>query len=315
MRIIKSPHILVTGASGMIGSAFHRNPRHKEFIFVDSRDCDLTDKRQTMEMFHRHRPSAVIHLAAKVGGLLANINNMADFYLKNIEMNTNILEASREHKVTKVVSLLSTCVYPDECTYPLTEDQIHTGAPHESNYGYAYAKRMLDVQSRAYRKQYGCNFITAIPNNLYGKFDNFDLKESHVIPAMIRKIHAARDNNANVVLWGSGSPIREFTYSCDLANILLFLLDKYNDSDPINVGNTESCTIKELSKIISEKLGFSGEIVWDKDKPDGQHKKPSDNSRFISLGWKQENYTSLHTGLDRVIDWYERSYPMVRGLN
>ena len=163
-----------------------------------------------------------------MGGLKANLNNLGSFYYENIIINSNVLEASRKFNVKKVVSLLSTCVYPDKITYPLTEEQIHNGKPHDSNYGYAYAKRMLDVQSQAYRDQYGCNFITAIPNNLFGENDNFDLENSHLIPAIIRKVHEAKMNNSDIILWGDGSPLREFTYSKDLAKIILFLLNNYD---------------------------------------------------------------------------------------
>lgn len=298
----------------MVGSAFYKSSRHMEFIFVESKECDLSDYDQTISLFAFHRPDIVIHLAAKVGGLIANMENMGEFYLKNIQINTNVLEAAKQFHVAKVVSLLSTCVYPAEASYPLTEDQIHSGPPHESNFAYAYAKRMLDIQSRAYRKQYGCNFITAVPNNLYGKHDNFDLENSHVIPAMIRKIYMAREDKRDVVLWGSGSPVREFTYAQDLVDIVLFLVDHYSDPEPINVGNTKEYSIKSLAEIIAKKLNFKGNIIWDTEKPDGQKRKPSDNSKLISLGWREENYTSLEQGLDSTIEWFESIYPMVRGL-
>ena len=155
-------------------------------------------------------------------------HTLADFYTENMKINTNILHGAYTHNVTKVVSLLSTCVYPDKASYPLTEEQIHNGSPHKSNYAYAYAKRMLDIQSQAYHDQYGCNFVTAVPNNLYGEHDNFHLKDSHVIPAMIRKMYEAKETQTDVVLWGDGSPLREFTYSPDLAQILLFVLENYD---------------------------------------------------------------------------------------
>ena len=180
--------ILVTGGSGMVGQAFNEVQTEKELLLLSSRECDLRDKKKTYELFNYLKPEAVIHLAARVGGIQANMSHMAEFYLDNVLINTHVLEASRRTGVKKVVSLLSTCVYPDDVTYPLSEDQIHNGQPHSSNFAYAYAKRMLDIQSRAYRQQYGCNFITAIPNNLFGENDNYHLENSHVIPAIMHKM-------------------------------------------------------------------------------------------------------------------------------
>ena len=222
---------------------------------------------------------------------------------------------TQDFNIKKVVSLLSTCVYPDDAIYPLTEEQIHLGPPHASNFGYAYAKRMLDVQSRAMRQQYGCNFITAIPNNLFGPNDNYDLEGSHVIPAIMRKMHEAKLGNENVILWGDGSPLREFTYSKDLAEILLFLLERYDEPEPINVGNTQEYSIKEVAEMIAEIVGFDGKIVWDTSKPMGQHRKPSDNSKLIELGWKQENYTDLKKSLTETYKWVILKYPNLRGMS
>ena len=214
--------ILITGGTGMVGSAFeHIYPKRN--IIICPRTYDLRNSQHAQRVLQNIHPDAIIHLAAKVGGVKANMEYLGDFYRDNVLINTNVLEAARKFKVKKVVSLLSTCVYPDEVNYPLTEDQIHNGPPHPSNYAYAYAKRMLDIQSRAYRDQYGCNFITAIPNNLFGEHDNFDLENSHVLPAIIRKVYEAKLNGTNVSLWGDGSSLREFTYSRDLAEILLFL--------------------------------------------------------------------------------------------
>jgi len=218
--------VLVTGGTGLVGHALQKVLPNA--VYLSSKDYDLRNYDECLSMIRKYMPEHVFHLAAKVGGVKANSDFAAEFYYDNILINTNVLNASYNNNVEKVVSLLSTCVYPNKVNYPLTEDQIHNGEPHQSNFAYAYAKRMLDVQSRSYRKQYGCNFITAVPNNLFGENDNFDLENSHVIPAIIRKIHEANVNNKNVVLWGDGSPTREFTYSLDLANILLFILEKYD---------------------------------------------------------------------------------------
>jgi len=299
----------------MLGSALKKAKTEHDLVLVSSKDGDLRDFQSTSLLFAEYRPDAVIHLAAKVGGVKANTDYISDFYEENIQINTNVLKCAKDFGTKKVVSLLSTCVYPNNAIYPLTEEQIHNGRPHKSNYGYAYAKRMLDVQSRAYRQQYGCNFITAIPNNLFGPNDNYDLENSHVIPAIMRKMHEAKLSNEDVVLWGDGSPLREFTYSKDLAEILLFLLEHYDEPEPINVGNTQEYSIKEVAEMIAEIVGFDGKIVWDTSKPMGQHRKPSDNSKLIELGWRQENYTDLKKSLTETYKWVILKYPNLRGVS
>jgi GDP-L-fucose synthase len=300
--------IIITGGSGMVGSSFKSFLPQAEYI--------------TREQFHNLSydisGKLVVHLAAKVGGVKANTDYMADFYYENSELNQKILNYAHLGGAAKVVSLLSTCVYPDTpyVKYPLTEDQLHLGPPHESNFAYAYAKRMVDVMSRAYRQQYNCNFITAIPNNLYGENDNFDLENSHVIPALIRKVWEAKINKVNYVeCWGDGRPLREFTYSGDIAKILLFLLENYNDPDPINIGNTEEYSIREVAETICRLLDYGGDIVWQTDKPSGQHKKPSSNQKLLDLGWEKEDYTSLEKGLKKTCEWFKINYPIVRGIN
>jgi GDP-L-fucose synthase len=174
---------------------------------------------------------------------------------------------------------------------------------------------MVDVMSRAYRQQYGCNFITAIPNNLYGENDNFDLENSHVLPALIRKIWEAKINNQHSVeVWGDGSPLREFTYSEDIVKILIFLLENYNESEPINIGNTEEYSIKEVVQLLCELLNYDGKINWNINKPNGQYRKPSSNKKLLDLGWEKENYTSLKQGLKKTCDWFIINYPNVRGI-
>ena len=230
-------------------------------------------------------------------------------------MNMNVLDACRERGL-KLVSVLSTCIYPDASyvNYPLTEDQLHKGPPHQSNFGYAYAKRMLEVQTRAYRQQFGCNFISVIPNNLYGPDDNYDLDSGHVVPALIRKFHEAIINNKKeVVIWGTGKPLREFTYSKDAAKIILWLAENYNGENPINIGNPEQISIESLALAISGEMRYKGTIKFDNTKPDGQHKKPSSNQMLRSIGWKGE-YTPLREGLAETIKLFKERYPNVRGV-
>ena len=245
------------------------------------------------------------------------MEQQADFYTTNSFINERILQRAHTDDANKVVSVLSTCVYPDApyVNYPLTEEQLHMGPPHDSNFGYAYAKRMVDVMSRAYRQQYGCNFITAIPNNLYGENDNYDLENGHVIPALMRKIWKAKINHLpSVECWGDGTSLREFTYSGDIARILLFLLEHYDEPGPINIGSTEECSIRELVQLLCEHLEYDGEITWNSDKPSGQHRKPSSNKRLLELGWREEDYTPIKEGLKKACTWFKANYPNIRGV-
>ena len=307
--------ILITGGTGMVGSAFKEIKSNHDLILVGSKDYDLIEKESVYNMIEDASPDAIIHLAAKVGGVKGNTDFIADYFYENILINTNVLNAAKDLKIPKVLSLLSTCIYPDDPSYPLTEDQIHDGEPHKSNFGYAYAKRMLEVHSRAIRSQYGLNYITAVPNNIYGPCDNFDLNNSHVVPAMIRKIHESKTLDRKLEdFWGSGKPLREFTYSKNIAEALILLVEKYEEEKPINIGNTTQITIRQLAETIKEIYNLDQEIVWDTSKPEGQYKKPSSNNNFIEL-FPDFQYTSLKDGLQETIDWFKKEYPDVRGVN
>ena len=303
-------NVLITGGTGMVGTAFRE--LLPDAVYLSSKDFDLRRPEEALRAFRIHRPQYVIHLAAKVGGIKANTDKMADFYLDNVRINTNTLEAARAFGVKKVVSLLSTCVYPDNVTYPLTEDQVQNGEPHESNFAYAYAKRMLDVQSRAYRQQYKCNFVTAIPNNLFGEADNYHLENSHVIPAIMRKMYEANQKGHDVDLWGDGTPLREFTYAKDLVRALLILLEGYDEPEPINVGNTQEISIKDIAEAIAERVGFKGSINWQTNMPAGQHRKPSSTEKFQFLF--NIKYTPFDEALTKVCQWFIMNYPNVRGV-
>jgi GDP-L-fucose synthase len=304
--------ILVTGGSGMVGHAL--KDIIPEALFLSSKQCDLRNKEKVDQLFHSYRPQQVIHLAARVGGVGANMRYMGDFYHDNIRINTNVLASAHEYGAEKVLSLLSTCIYPKKISYPLAESQIHNGEPHDTNFAYAYSKRMLDVQSRAYRQQYGCNFVTLVPNNLFGENDNYHLQDSHVIPAIMHKILLAKQTGGDVILWGDGSPLREFTYSGDLAKIILLLLDSYNEAAPINVGNGVEYTIKEVAMMLAHRMKFEGKIVWDSSMPAGQLRKPSDSGRLSEYGWQPSDYTPFIHALEKSCDWFLEKYPNVRGV-
>lgn len=305
--------ILVTGGTGMVGSAFKKVKTGHKLILVGSSDYDLCHSRDCRRMISDHQPDAIIHLAAKVGGVKGNTDYVADFFHENIVMNANLLDAAKNQKVPKVVSLLSTCIYPNCPIYPLTENQIHNGEPHSSNFGYAYAKRMLEVHSRAIRQQYGLNYVTAVPNNLYGENDNFDLNSGHVIPAIIRKVFEAKNNGNIPKFWGTGRPMREFTYAQDVTKILLWMVENYDLPEPLNIGNTREISIFDLVVKIQSLLNANIESRWDNRMPEGQYKKPSSNLRFEQLnpGFK---YTSLDEGLATTVEWFINSYPNIRGI-
>ena len=297
----------------MVGSAFKNIETEHEFILVGSADYDLRFGSDCRCMIADHQPEAIIHLAAKVGGVEGNTDYVADFFRDNILINTNLLDAAKNQNIKKVVSLLSTCVYPDAVTYPLTEDQIHSGEPHRSNFGYAYAKRMLEVHSRAIRQQYGLNYITAVPNNIYGLNDNFDLENGHVIPAIIRKIWEAKESNKNPVFWGSGRALREFTFAEDIARALVLLVENYDDPEPINIGSPGEVSILQVVEKISNCLNFLGETSWDLLKPEGQFRKPSSNEHFVKL-FPSFRYTEFDKGIEKTCEWFTRRYPNVRGV-
>ena len=285
--------VLVTGGTGMVGSAFQNLETSHNLILVGSYQYDLRKSSDTAAMMRENCPDAIIHLAAKVGGIKGNTDYVADFFHDNMLINTNLLNCAKDAHISKVVSLLSTCVYPDSAEYPLTEDQIHSGRPHTSNFGYAYAKR--------------------IPNNLYGTNDNFGLYNSHVIPAMIRKIYEAKHFGSNVILWGTGTPLREFTFADDIAKILIAMLN-IDHENPINIGNPGEYSIKFIAKTLCNIFNYDYSLIqWDTSFPSGQHRKPSSNNKFRAL-FPDFAYTDLTVGLEKTCAWFAKEYPNVRGV-
>ena len=297
--------ILVTGSTGLVGRCFTGDK------FIRSTLCDLTDPIQADNLFRSVKPDAVIHCAAKVGGLKANMTHKGDFFYQNIMMNTNVIEASRKHGVQKLVAFLSTCVFPDDVEYPLTPSKIHLGKPHFSNDAYAYAKRMADVQIQAYREQFGLSYFSVVPTNIYGPGDNYDLENGHVVPTLIHKFYLAKQNGEDVKIWGTGSPLREFVYSQDVALLTEKLLFNYEGSEPVIISTSHEFSIKELAETIAEIMEFEGEIIFETEKPDGQLRKPSDNSVIKSM-FPDFSFTTLRDGLKKSIEWFVENYPNVR---
>ncbi len=240
-------NVLVTGGKGLVGSALNEN-----FIKV-GREYDLTNIQHVNTLFEKYNPKHVIHTAGKVGGVGGNSNFQADYFYKNLCINTNVINACKEYNVKRLIAFTSTCIFPETPSYPLTEDQIHNGPPHNSNYGYAYAKRMTDIQIRAYNEQYNLNYFTVIPCNIYGPNDNFNIDNGHVIPSLIHKTYLAKKNKTNLEIWGTGEPLREFIYSKDVANIVETLLENYDKTTPIIISSDEEISIKHLVNIITKK--------------------------------------------------------------
>lgn len=306
----------IYGSRGLLGSmVVTRLPTSiKELYCPSSEKIDLT-RSMPLTKGCMDNNDIWINAAARVGGVKANTDYVSDFYLENIKIGSNVMESAHRLDVKKLVSILSTCIYPDAAyvKYPLTEDQLHNGPPHHSNFGYAYAKRMLDVQSRAYRKQHDRNFITVVPNNLYGPNDNYDVSNGHVIPSLIRKFFEADRNGTDVVIWGTGRPLREFTYSADAADAIWWCAENYDEADPVNIGCTEEISIGDLASLIGRIISFKGQLKFDSTKPDGQFRKPSCNKKLISLGYSPK-YTPLSVGLEVTIDHFVKNYPRLRGI-
>tara|TARA_R110000823_G_scaffold308873_2_gene432728 strand:+ start:4267 stop:5166 length:900 start_codon:yes stop_codon:yes gene_type:complete len=295
---------LLTGAGGLVGSTITAPLK-----VYGGDHLDLRDRDRVSIYFRTHNPEVVIHTAAKVGGLGANTNSMSDFYRDNILINTNVLDASQRTGVKKVISFLSTCIFPDKTTYPLTEAMLHNGPPHPSNFGYAYAKRMLDVQSRAIATQYGLNYSCVIPTNIYGPKDNFSLKTGHVIPSLIHKCYLAKRDNTDFVVWGSGKPLREFIYSQDVGKLVQLLLNIPFDS--VILSPSEEVSIGRVAEIIANAMGFKGKIVYDTTKSDGQFRKPTCNNKLRSL-IPDFNFTPLEEGIQFTVDWFKENYQTCR---
>ena len=305
--------ILITGGTGLIGNAIKEETQksNHEIYFMSSKDCDLTNYDQTYIFFEKYKPEYVIHLAANVGGLFKNMNNKINMFESNMKINMNVLEVCYKLKIYNVISCLSTCIFPDKTTYPIDENMIHLGEPHESNYAYAYAKRMLEVQSRAYNEQYGTNYACIIPCNIYGKYDNFNLDDSHVIPALIHKCYIAKQKNEKFIIYGSGKPLRQFIYSNDLAKIIMYLIDNNIKFDKLIISSKYEITIKELAENIAKKFNYDHMIEYDCSKADGQYKKTANIDKLENIINNIE-FTDIDIGLSNVIEWFKNNYDNIR---
>lgn len=304
-------NIIVFGGEGLIGKNLQNeiddiDISNYNWIFCNRNDADLTNFKETENLYIKYKPYIVINLAAKVGGLYHNLNERVSFFRDNMLLNMNIIELCYKYNVNKLINILSTCIFPDNIDYPITEDKLHNGPPHYSNECYAYSKRMIDVISRAYNKQYNMNIVNLIIGNIYGPYDNFNIKNGHVIPALIHKFYLAHKNEQDITIFGSGNPLRQFTYVKDICKLIIWSIDNYNDIQPIILSTEQEISIKDVVNIISTKFNYKGNILYDVFKNDGQYKKTISNKKLLNIN--NYNFLNINEGIDTTIDWFINNY-------
>lgn len=302
----KNSRIYVAGHRGLVGSAIVRNLKENGYSNIVTRtrtELDLLDSQKVSEFFKKEKPEYIFLAAAKVGGIYANDVFPAEFIFENLQVQNNIIHNAYLNKAKKLLFLGSSCIYPRECPQPIKEEYLLTGPLEKTNEAYAVAKIAGIKMCQSYNKQYGTKFISVMPTNLYGINDNFDLESSHVLPALLRKFHDAKLANAKeVVMWGTGSPMREFLFVDDLADACVFLMNNYSEDEIVNIGTGEDITIKDLALMIKEIVGFEGKIINDTTKPDGTPRKLLDVSKLHDLGWKHK--TPLKEGIEKTYRWF-----------
>lgn len=303
--MISPNKILVTGARGLVGSGF------KDVIGVSRCDFNLTNESDVARMFQTHQPRWVIHTAARVGGVLANMQANGEFYRDNVLINTHVIDQAQRHGVERLICFLSTCIFPDDIEYPLDETKIHLGAPHASNFGYAHAKRMCDVQLMAYNQQFGTGYFGVIPTNIYGPNDNYNLDTGHVLPSLIHRCYLAKKHNTDLVVWGTGRPLREFIFSQDVADLCMRLLESDHHTTPVILSTSEEISISDLALLICDKMKFGGRVFFDHSKPDGQYRKNSTNAKLLSI-IKDYKFTPLEQGIEETIEYFCKNFEQVR---
>ena len=310
----KSDKIYVAGHRGLVGSAIVRSLKEKGYENIIGRthsELDLTNQAAVREFFDKERPDIVVLAAAKVGGINANNTAPADFAYENMQIQCNVIKCAHDYKVKKLLFLGSTCIYPRLAPQPIPEDALLTGPLEQTNEAYAIAKISGMQMCKYFKRQYGDNFISCMPTNLYGPYDNYDLSGSHVMPAMIRKFHDAKINNSlSVELWGTGAPLREFLYVDDMADACVFLLENYEGEQHVNIGTGKEVTIKELAEAVQRTVGYEGEIIWNKDMPDGMPRKLTDVSKLHKLGWTHK--VELDEGIRLAYEWFKENVESAR---
>lgn len=310
----QSDKIYVAGHRGLVGSAIVRNLKEKGYTNIIGRthkELDLTSQAQVERFFEEERPQVVVLAAAKVGGIHANNSTPADFIYENLQIQCNVIKCCHEYKVKKLLFLGSTCIYPKMAPQPILEDALLTGPLEETNEAYAIAKIAGLEMCKFYQRQYGDDFISCMPTNLYGPHDNYDLDGSHVMPAMIRKFHEAKHSLAPAVeLWGTGTPLREFLYVDDMADACVFLLEHYSGEQHVNIGTGKEVTIKQLAETVKNVVGYQGHIIWNSAMPDGTPRKLTNVSKLHALGWKHK--VELDEGIRLAYDWFRENVDTAR---
>jgi GDP-L-fucose synthase len=306
----KDAKIYVAGHRGLVGSSILRaldKAGYKNIVYRTHKELDLTNFEAVKNFFDQERPDYVFLAAAKVGGIWANKTHKAEFIYENLQIQNSVIKNAYDFGVKKLLFLGSSCIYPKMCPQPIKEEYLLSGYLEETNDAYAIAKISGLMMCRAFRQQYGVDYISAMPTNLYGYNDNFDLESSHVLPALMRKIHDAKETNApEVTVWGTGTVLREFLFVDDLADALIFLMNNYTGEEHVNVGTGTDVSIKELAQLICKVVGYDGKLVFDTSKPDGTPKKLLDVSKINSLGWEAK--VSLEDGIRKTYDWYLQEY-------
>ena len=302
--------IYVAGHRGLVGSAIVRNLEdkgYKNIIYRTHKELDLTNQEAVRTFFEEEKPEYVFLAAAKVGGIHANNTYPADFIYENLMIQNNVIKAAHDFEVKKLLFLGSTCIYPKMAPQPIKEEYLLTGSLEETNEAYAVAKIAGLEMCKFFKRQYGDNFISCMPTNLYGPNDNFDLKNSHVLPALIRKFHEAKVNNSEAVeVWGTGTPLREFLYVDDMADACVFLMENYDGEQHVNIGTGEEVSIRELAETVKEVVGFDGELVFNTEMPDGTPRKLTTVDKLHGLGWKHK--VSLDKGIRLAYNWFLENY-------
>ena len=313
-NLSKGDKIYVAGHRGLVGSAIVRSLKRSGYDNIIGRthaELDLTDQAAVRAFFEEERPDVVVLAAAKVGGINANSTEPAEFAYQNMQIQCNVIKCCHDYKVKKLLFLGSSCIYPRMAPQPIPEDALLTGPLEITNEAYAIAKISGLKMCQYYKMQYGDDFISCMPTNLYGPYDNYDLSGSHVMPAMIRKFHEAKMNNApSVELWGTGSPLREFLYSDDMADACVFLLENYQGIPHVNIGTGKELTIRELAELVRKTVGYEGEIIWNSDMPDGTHRKLCDVTRLHELGWTHK--VELEEGVKLAYEWFKDNIETAR---
>ena len=307
--MLKSAKIYVAGSNGMVGSAIVRTLEangYSNIVVKSSKELDLKNQQAVHDFFNQEQPEYVFLAAAKVGGIHANNSYPATFIYDNLMIQSNVIQAAYDFNVKKLLFLGSSCIYPKFAPQPIKEEYLLTGSLEPTNEAYAIAKIAGLKMCQFYKQQYGCNFISAMPTNLFGVNDNFNLENSHVLPALLRKfIEAKQNNKQEVTVWGSGTPMREFLFVDDLAEACLFLMENYNGIETVNIGTGEDVSIKELAETIMKIVGFEGHLIFDASKPDGAPRKLLDVSKINNLGWKHQ--TSLENGIQKTLNWIQKN--------